>query len=103
MLSLEDAVATARTGDIWLFRGRSLPDVWTGERQRGVQLHVLRDAVSTWAERYGQRAWLRRLEGTITREHEDRLMQAIQRLDGKAFPSTPGLVRSWATGRLQKR
>jgi hypothetical protein len=140
-LALDDAVATAATGDIWLFRGRSLadrtiravtnspvnhvgmvvalddlppllwhaelgrslPDVWTGERQRGVQLHVLRDAVTTWAQRYGQQAWLRRLEGTITREHEDRLMQAIQRLDGKPFPSTPGLIRSWATGRVQRR
>jgi hypothetical protein len=139
VLTLDDAVATARTGDIWLFRGRSLadraiqtmtnspvnhvgmvvalddlqplmwhaelgrslPDVWTGERQRGVQLHVLRDAVTTWASRYGQRAWMRRLEGTITREHEDRLMQAIQSLDGKPFPSTPGLIRSWATGRRQ--
>ena len=78
-LTLDDAVATAATGDIWLFRGRSipdrairavtnspvnhvgmvvalddlppllwhaelgrsLPDVWTGERQRGVQLHLL--------------------------------------------------------------
>jgi hypothetical protein len=59
--------------------------------------------VTTWSERYGQRAWLRRLEGTITREHEDRLMQAIQRLDGKPFPSTPGLIRSWATGRVQRR
>ena len=141
MLSLDDAVATACTGDIWLFRGRSfadraiqamtnspvnhvgmvvalddlpplmwhaelgrsLPDVWSGERQRGVQLHVLRDAVTTWAERYGQQAFMRPLEGTITREHEDRLMQAIQRLDGKPFPSTPGLVRSWATGRVQRR
>ena len=140
-LTLDEAVATAATGDIWLFRGsslaeraiqavtnspvnhvgmvvalddlpplfwhaelgRSLPDVWTGKRQRGVQLHVLRDAVSTWAERYGQQAWMRRLEGTITREHEDNLMQAIQRLDGKPFPSTPGLIRSWATGRVQRR
>ena len=36
--------------------GRSLPDVWTGERQRGVQLHLLADAVRVWGERYGQRA-----------------------------------------------
>ena len=28
--------------------GRSLPDVWTGQHQRGVQLHDLRDAVLTW-------------------------------------------------------
>ena len=30
--------------------GRSLPDVWTGKRQRGVQLHQLADAVRTWDE-----------------------------------------------------
>jgi hypothetical protein len=82
-LTLDDAVELARTGDIWLFRGRSaadlairaltnspvnhvgmvvaiddlppllwhaelgrsLPDVWTGQHQRGVQLHHLREAV----------------------------------------------------------
>src|SRR6188472_4738044 len=43
--------------------GRSLPDVWTGERQRGVQLHKLADAVRTWDAKYGQRAWVRQLEG----------------------------------------
>ena len=88
-LALDDAVAAASTGDIWLFRGRSiadraiqtvtnspvnhvgmvvaiddlppllwhaelgrsLPDVWTGERRRGVQLHMLRDAATTWNAR----------------------------------------------------
>ena len=81
-LTLDDAVAAAATGDVWLFRGRtladraiqtltnspvnhvgmvvalddlppllwhaelgrSLVDVWTGQRQRGVQLHLLADA-----------------------------------------------------------
>jgi hypothetical protein len=139
-LALDDAIATAATGDIWLFRGRSLadraiqavtnspvnhvgmvvaiddlppllwhaelgrslPDVWTGERRRGVQLHLLADAVRTWEERYAQRAWLRQLEGTLQREHEDRLMQVIDRLDGRPFPTTPGLVRQWLTGRLRR-
>ena len=102
-LDFEEAVSTASTGDLWLFRGRkladraiqtltnspvnhvgmavaiddlppllwhaelgrSLPDVWTGERQRGVQLHLLRDAVRMWNERYGQRAWTRRLPRSI--------------------------------------
>ena len=83
ILGFEEAVAEAATGDVWLFRGRSLadraiqavtnspvnhvgmvvalddlppllwhaelgrslPDVWTGQRQRGVQLHLLADAV----------------------------------------------------------
>ncbi len=140
-LSLDEAVATASTGDIWLFRGRSiadraiqtvtnspvnhvgmvvalddlpplmwhaelgrsLPDVWTGERQRGVQLHKLRDAVTTWDERYGQRAWMRQLQGPLTREHEDKLMEVIERFDGRSFPTTPGLARSWVTGRLRRR
>jgi hypothetical protein len=99
VLSLDEAVANAATGDVWLFRGRSiadraiqavtnspinhvgmcvalddmpplmwhaelgrsLPDVFTGERQRGVQLHILRDAVTTWDRKYGQRAWMRQL------------------------------------------
>ena len=129
-VALDDAVATAATGDIWLFRGRSLadraiqtvtnspvnhvgmvvalddlppllwhaelgrslPDVWTGKQQRGVQLHLLRDAVATWEERYGQRAWMRQLEGTIEREHEDKLMEIIARYDGRSFPTTPGLA-----------
>jgi hypothetical protein len=140
-LALDEAVANAATGDIWLFRGRSaadvairtvtnspvnhvgmvvalddlpallwhaelgrsLPDVWTGERQRGVQLHLLRDAVTTWNERYRQRAWVRHLEGTIERHHEDRLMEVIERFDGRPFPTTPGLARQWLTGRIRRR
>jgi hypothetical protein len=139
-LALDEALATAATGDIWLFRGRSLadvairaatnspvnhvgivvaiddlppllwhaelgrslPDVWTGKRQRGVQLHVLADAVRTWTERYRQRAWMRQLEGTIERHHEDRLMEVIERLDGRPFPTTRGLVRQWITGWLRR-
>ena len=139
-LSLDDAVATASTGDIWLFRGgsaadrairavtnspvnhvgmvvalddlppllwhaelgRSLPDVWTGERQRGVQLHLLRDAVTTWNERYRQRAWVRHLEGTIERRHEDRLMEVIDRFDGRPFPTSLGLARRWLIGRVRR-
>jgi hypothetical protein len=83
--------------------GRSLPDVWSGKRQRGVQLHVLRDAVHTWGERYGQRAYLRQLEGELTREHEDKLMKVIERFDGRSFPSSAGLARQWLTGRYRRR
>ncbi len=140
-LSLDDAVAQAATGDIWLFRGRSLadraiqtvtnspvnhvgmvvalddlppllwhaelgrslPDVWTGRRQRGVQLHLLAEAVRTWEERYGQRAWVRHLEGgEVERHHEDRLMQVVDRFDGRPFPTTPGLARRWASGRVRR-
>ena len=139
-LSFDDAIATAATGDIWLFRGgsladrairaatnspvnhvgmvvaiddlppllwhaelgRSLPDVWTGQHQRGVQLHLLGDAVRTWEERYKQRAWMRQLQGTILHHHEDRLMETIERFDGRPFPTTPGLVRQWLVGRIRR-
>jgi hypothetical protein len=141
-LPFEEAVATASTGDVWLFRGRSfadraiqtvtnspvnhvgmvvalddmppllwhaelgrsLPDAWTGERHRGVQLHLLADAVRTWHDKYGQRAWTRRLEGgTVTRAMEDRLIETIDKYNGKPFPTTPKLAASWATGRIRRR
>lgn len=139
-LSLDDAVAIASTGDVWLFRGRSaadlairavtnspvnhvgmvvaiddlppllwhaelgrsLTDVWTGKQQRGVQLHHLGEAVTTWNERYSQRAWVRQLIGTIERHHEDRLMEIIDRFDGRAFPTTLGLIRQWIRGRIRR-
>jgi hypothetical protein len=138
---LAEAVETASTGDVWLFRGRSvadlairtvtnspvnhvgmavalddlppllwhaelgrtLPDVWTGQRQRGVQLHLLHDAVHTWEARYGQRAWVRHLDGPLTRDHEDRLMQVIADFDGRPFPTSLGLARRWLTGRFRRR
>lgn len=139
-LTLEEAVAIASTGDVWLFRGRSaadlairaltnspvnhvgmvvaiddlppllwhaelgrsLTDVWTGTRHRGVQLHHLGEVVRTWNERYHQRAWVRQLRGTIERHHEDRLMEVIDRYDGRAFPTTLKLIRQWATGRIRR-
>ena len=139
-VTLDEALATAATGDVWLFRGksfadiairtvtnapvnhvgmvvalddlppllwhaelgRSLPDVWSGERQRGVQLHLLGDAVRTWNDRYGQRAWMRPLHGEIKREQEDRLIEIINRFDGRAFPTTVGLARQWLVGRFRR-
>jgi hypothetical protein len=139
-LTFGDAIAAASTGDIWLFRGRSLadraiqtvtnspvnhvgmvvalddlppllwhaelgrslPDVWTGERQRGVQLHRLDEAVSTWTSKYGQRAWVRQLQGTLEREHEDRLMEVIEHFDGRPFPTSLGLARQWLNGRVRR-
>ena len=140
-LSLDEAIASAATGDVWLFRGRSLadraiqtltnapvnhvgmvvalddlppllwhaelgrslPDVWTGERQRGVQLHRLEEAVRTWEARYGQRAWVRQLVGRVERSHEDRLMTVVAAYDGRPFPTTLGLARRWLTGRIRRR
>src|ERR1700761_4829602 len=137
-ISLDEAVDLARTGDVWLFRGRtmadraiqvatnspvnhvgmsvviedlpplmwhaelgrSLPDVWSGARHRGVQLHDLRDAVGVWGGKYGQRAWLRQLDPVGTSEMEDAVLRTIARLDGTPFPSTAQLASRWLFGRV---
>ncbi len=83
--------------------GRSLPDRWSGTRHRGVQLHDLRDAVPVWAPRYRQRAWLRQLDGEVTRAMEDAVLRTIARLDGTPFPSTAGLAGRWLRGRIPVR
>ena len=80
--------------------GRSLPDLWSGHHQRGVQLHDLRAAVLVWATRYGQRAWLRQLEPPATREMEDAVLRTVARLDGTPFPSTARLASRWLRGRV---
>ncbi len=69
--------------------GRSLTDVWTGTRHRGVQLHDLREAVIVWATRYGQRAWLRQLDPVVT---------AGPQAPGRRRRSGDGLLRA-AAGR----
>ncbi len=80
--------------------GKSLPDLWSGDRHRGVQLHDLREAVVVWATRYGQRAWLRQLDHAVTAEMEDAVLRAIARMDGTPFPSTTRLASRWLTGRV---
>jgi hypothetical protein len=140
-IGLDQALDSAVTGDLWLFRGRSVPDraiqvttnspvnhvgmsvvlddlpplmwhaelgrslrdMWTGTHQRGVQLHDLRDAVLVWANRYGQRAWLRQLDRRPTREMEDATLRTIARLDGTPFPSTAQLAGRWLRGRVPAR
>ncbi len=82
--------------------GRSLPDVWTGNHQRGVQLHDLRDAVGVWAHRYGQRAWVRQLSATVTPGMEDALLRTVARLDGTPFPSTARLAGRWLGGQVRR-
>jgi hypothetical protein len=137
-ISLDDALDLTRTGDVWIFRGRtvadrviqvttnspvnhvgmsvviedlpplmwhaelgrSLPDLWSGTHQRGVQLHDLRAAVIVWATRYGQRAWLRQLAHPVSRQMEDAVLRTIARLDGMPFPATSQLALRWLRGRL---
>jgi len=81
--------------------GKSLPDMWTGQRQRGVQLHDLRDAVTLWNTKYGARAWLRQLNYDVRKEMDDAVLTTIARMDGKPFPTTRGLAQGWLTGRLR--
>ncbi len=137
-ISLDQAIDLTRTGDVWLFRGRSapdraiqtltnspvnhvgmslviedmpplmwhaelgksLPDLWSGTFQRGVQLHDLRDAVTVWAQRYGQRGWLRQLEPAVSAEMEDLALKTVARLDGTPFPSSAQLAWRWLRGRV---
>ncbi|MBQ1043474.1 MULTISPECIES: hypothetical protein [unclassified Micromonospora] len=139
-ISLDEAVELTRTGDLWVFRGRSvpdraiqittnspvnhvgmavvlddmpplmwhaelgrsLPDMWTGTHQRGVQLHDLRDAVCVWGNRYGQRGWLRQLEPPADPAMEEAVLRTVARLDGTPFPSTAQLAWRWARGRLPR-
>ena len=137
-ITLAEALEVTRTGDVWLFRGRSaadraiqlatnspvnhvgmsvvigdlpplmwhaelgrsLPDVWSGSRQRGVQLHELGDAVLVWGRKYGQRAWMRQLDRPVTDEMEDAVLRTIARLDGTPFPSAARLGTRWLAGRV---
>lgn len=82
--------------------GRSLPDVWTGEHQRGAQLHDLHDAVTTWAHRYGQQAWFRQLDADVDPAMEAALLRTIARLDGTPFPSTVRLAARWVWGQTPR-
>jgi hypothetical protein len=83
--------------------GKGLRDVWTGKHQRGVQLHDLREAVVQWADRYGQRAWLRQLELDVIPQMEDAVLKTIARMDGTPFPSTAALAGRVAKGKLLRR
>ncbi|MDV8000370.1 hypothetical protein R4P08_03830 [Rhodococcus sp. IEGM 1408] len=83
--------------------GRALPDVWTGRRQRGVQLHDLEAAVRQWTGPYGQQAWFRQLTPEVGPAQEDALLETIARLNGVSFPSAGRLTARWARGRWASR
>jgi len=140
-LSLDAAADLTRTGDLWLFRGRtaadraiqvttnspvnhvgmavviedlppllwhaelgrSLPDVWSGNHQRGAQLHDLKDAALVWGQKYGQRAWLRQLAPTASTAMEDAALRSIARMNGTPFPKTVRLAARWLRGRVPRR
>lgn len=140
-IPLNDALAEARTGDVWLFRGTSaadrairlftnapvnhvgvvlaiddlpplfwhaelgasMPNIWTGERVRGAQLHHLDRAVSVWTNRYGQQPWFRRIDIDATPEMETAALSVVAEYSGRAFPSAPSLAVHWITGRVRRR
>jgi hypothetical protein len=83
--------------------GQSLVDMWSGKHHRGVQLHDLRDSALVWANKYGQRGWLRQLNRPISRDAEDALLKTIARLDGTPFPTNRALAAGWLGGRLPRR
>ncbi len=140
-LALAAAMDLTRTGDIWLFRGRSGPDraiqtltnapvnhvgmalvledlppllwhaelgrslvdAWTGEHQRGAQLHDLEAAVRQWHDRYGQRAWLRQLTPEVGQAQEDAALRTVARLAGTPFPTSTRVFARWFAGRVRHR
>jgi hypothetical protein len=82
--------------------GQSLESVWTGEHHRGAQLNLLADALDVWTGRYHQRAFVRHLDGEVTRDMEDQLLRVIGEYEGRAFPRTRHLVGKWLAGRLKR-
>ena len=82
--------------------GASMPNVWTGERERGSQLHHLDRAVSVWTHRYGQRPWFRSIEPEVSAEMEDRALAVVAEYSGRPFPKSARLARHWVQGRLRR-
>jgi len=140
-VALQDALADATTGDVWLFRGAatadrairlltnspvnhvgvvlaiddlppliwhaelgaSMPNVWTGKRERGSQLHHLDRAVSTWTHRYGQQPWFRQIDIDASDEMENLALEVVAEFSGRPFPRTTTLARHWIAGRARRR
>ena len=139
-VSLSEAAAIARSGDLWLFTGhkvadrairaatnspvnhvavviaiddlppllwhaelgQSATDVWTGERQRGAQLHRLTEAATVWSQRYGQQGFFRQISPDVTGEMEDAALGVVNEFSGRRFPTTVGLVGHWLRGRVRR-
>jgi len=137
----DEAIETAVTGDVWLFRGprladrairvatnapvnhvamvvaiddlppllwhtelgQSLQDVWTGDHHRGAQLNRLDESFRVWTGKYGQRAYVRQFDGTITRPMEDELLRVIAEYNGRPFPTSLGLAGRWIAGRFRRQ
>ena len=82
--------------------GRSATDVWTGESQRGAQLHRLTEAASVWVHKYGQRAYFRQLAPDATRDMENAALAVVEEYSGRHFPTAVGLAGHWLRGRFRR-
>ena len=82
--------------------GQSSIDVWTGERQRGAQLHRLTEAAGTWVNKYGQRAYFRQLDPIATPDMENSALAVVAELSGTRFPTTMRLMSRWIRGRARR-
>jgi hypothetical protein len=82
--------------------GQSSVDVWTGERQRGAQLHRLTEAAATWVNRYGQKAFFRQLDPIATSDMENSALAVVAELSGTRFPTTLRLMSRWIRGRARR-
>lgn len=82
--------------------GASMPNVWTGLRQRGAQLHRLDRAVSVWVHRYGQQPWFREIDVDVSSDQEDRALAVVDEYSGRSFPGAARLARHWLAGRARR-
>ena len=140
VVACEEAVATASTGDIWLFRGtavadwtiraatnspvnhvgmvvalddlppllwhaelgRSLPDVWTdsgnAECSSIASLTPSPHGIPATSSAPGCAS----SSGPIERYHEDRVLEVIERFDGRPFPTTLELLTGWLRSRTRR-
>jgi hypothetical protein len=82
--------------------GRSMPNVWSGVRERGAQLHHLDRAVSVWVHRYGQQPWFREIDIEVSPTQEDLALSVVDEYSGRSFPDTRRLAGHWLAGRARR-
>lgn len=88
-ITLDEALDLARTGDVWLFRGRAMAD-------RAIQV-----ATNSPVNHVGMSVVIEDLlDPPATRAMEDAVLRTIARLDGTPFPSTTRLASRWLLGRV---
>jgi hypothetical protein len=79
-----------------------IPDVWSGKKQRGAQLHQLLHAASVWTHTYHQRAWIRQIDIDVTPAAEDLALSVVEEFSGRSFPGPASLASRWVKGRVRR-